>query len=70
MKSGVSPKNDAGRANAKRAKNHSAKSKTRTTKLAVTHTMDHGTTREFKFEIITPQMQIEERNSAYQFFKP
>ena len=28
------------------------------------------TARAFKFEIITPQMQIEERNSAYQFFKP
>jgi hypothetical protein len=67
-----SPKKSARLANFNRRKTHIAKVASDLPSLDVACSFIQKSTNDISlnFEIITPYMQIRERNDAYQFFKP
>ena len=66
MQPRISPKKPAKNTGSFRARSYLSK----TTTKDYTTFKSGNTPMEFDFEIITPSMQVEERNSAYQFFSP
>jgi len=69
MKQSLSPKKSARIAANGRIKVYSPKSNNTLSGAFYIKPTGLKIVREFKFEIITPLMQIEERNNKYQFFQ-